>query len=84
MSHQIDKKENENLISTKGTIKFLNIEGGFYGIIGEDGTRYKPCKLIQEFQKDGLRVYFEAKKIRALVSIHMWGINVKIISIKKL
>ena len=84
MSREPEKKEQENIFSIKGTIKHLKIEGGFYGIIGKDGNHYKPVNLPQEFQKDGLNVLIEAKKRPGMISFHMWGTHVEIISIIKI
>ncbi|MHA1379697.1 MAG: hypothetical protein ACTSRG_15105 [Candidatus Helarchaeota archaeon] len=69
------------IISGKGTIKHLKIEGGFYGIIGEDGSKYYPSNLPDEFKKEGLRVIFRVKK-RSVVSFQMWGTNVEIVTIE--
>ena len=71
-------------IKTTGTIKHQGIEGGFWGIVGDDGTNYDPASLAPEFQKEGLRVYFEAVPATNQMSIHMWGTMVEIKSMKKL
>ena len=83
VSNNPKKKENENIISLRGTVKHLPFEGGFFGIVGEDGNKYKPKKLESEFQKNGLKVLFKAKKI-PMASIHMWGTTIKILEIKKI
>jgi hypothetical protein len=67
----------------KGTVKYLNFEGGFYGIVGDDGKHYDPLDIPQEFRVDGLRVRFTANKTSNM-SIHMWGHVVKLASIEKL
>jgi hypothetical protein len=54
-------RNEENIVVGTGTIEFLDFEGGFYGIISDDGERYDPLNMNQEFQVNGLRVYFEAK-----------------------
>lgn len=76
-------------IQGKGTIKYLSFEGGFYGIVGDDGKHYDPLNLPQEFRVDGLRVRFTAARDHAvmtdnIVSFHMWGYIVRLISIEKL
>ncbi|MEZ5335333.1 MAG: protease inhibitor I42 family protein [Methanolobus sp.] len=47
--------ENE-LIKNSGTVTFLELEGGFYGILTEDENRYDPINLADEFKKDGMQV----------------------------
>ncbi|MCH7760314.1 hypothetical protein IIA15_02785 [candidate division TA06 bacterium] len=73
---------NETVIGT-GTVKYISIEGGFYGIIGDDGKHYV-TNLPPEFQKDSVRIRFEGKLRKDLASIHMWGTPIEIIKIEKL
>jgi len=82
-------RRDETKIQGKGTIKYLSFEGGFYGIVGDDGKHYDPLNLPQEFRVDGLRVRFKATREHAImtdsiVSFHMWGYIVKLLSIEKL
>ncbi|MEW6118051.1 MAG: hypothetical protein AB1553_14305 [Nitrospirota bacterium] len=72
------------IIAETGTVKYINLEGGFYGIIGDSGVRYDPTNLQKEFKVDGLRVRFTAKHQTSAVSFHMWGTLIDIISIEKL
>jgi len=74
----------ENAVRGTGTIVWLNFEGGFWGIIGDDGEHYDPSNLNSEFQSEDLRVYFEAKTRTDLVSFHMWGKIVEILTIQQL
>jgi hypothetical protein len=71
-------------IKTTGTIKRQGIEGGFWGIVGDDGQNYDPQNLAPEFQKEGLRVSFEAETRPDAASFHMWGTIVEIKSMKNL
>jgi hypothetical protein len=74
----------ERIISGTGTVRFIGLEGGFYGIVSDDGKNYDPINLGQEFQVDGLRVRFEAKVLEGVVSAHMWGTQIEVLKIKKL
>jgi inhibitor of cysteine peptidase len=56
-----------------GTVTHQDLEGGFFGIIGDDGKKYDPLNLDAKYQKDGLRVAFQATEAQGMVSIHMWG-----------
>jgi hypothetical protein len=76
--------ENEDAIKVTGTVVFLSFEGGFYGITGDDGKHYDPTNLPQEFQKDSLRVRFEAKELPGRGSYHQWGTVVELVTIRKL
>lgn len=73
---------NKDVISGTGTIKLINLEGEFYGIIGDDGKNYEPINLSDEFKKDGLRVRFQVKLTEDIASTHLWGTPVKIIKIE--
>ena len=70
-------------IKTTGTIRHQGIEGGFWGIVGDDGKNYDPTNLAPEFQQDGLKVSFEAVPATNQMSIHMWGTIVEIKSMQK-
>jgi hypothetical protein len=71
------------VIHETGTVKHLSFEGGFYGIVGDDGMHYDPLNLPQEFRVDGLRVQFTANTANC-ISIHMWGHIVRLVSIDRL
>ena len=73
-----------DLISGTGVVKFIHLEAGFYGIIGDDGEHYYPTNLNQEFEVDDLRVRFEAEIRDDVVGIHMWGTPIKLLKIDSL
>jgi hypothetical protein len=73
-----------NLVST-GTVQFLTFEGGFWAIQADDGVTYEPRPtLTTEFQRNGLRVRFEAKILGDAGGIRMAGPIVEIVQIRKL
>ena len=70
-----------------GAIRYLEVEGGFYGIVADDGTNYDPINLssdFSEFQEDGLRVTFKGKIRDDLDSLHMWGTIIELTALEKL
>ncbi|MDD1662203.1 MAG: protease inhibitor I42 family protein [Methanomicrobiales archaeon] len=67
---------------TSGTVTYQNIEGGFFGILGDDGKKYEPLNLDGKYQKDGLRVAFEATIVKDAVSTRMWGTPVNLAQIE--
>jgi hypothetical protein len=73
-----------DVVVETGTIRFLDFEGGFYGIVGDDGRHYDPVNLDRLFRVDGLRVRFALRVIQDRFSIHMWGTVVSIVSMQKL
>ena len=68
----------EQQFSATGTVRFQQLEGGFWGIIADDGRKFDPMGLDAKFQKDGLRVRFEATPDPDRMSTHMWGTIVRI------
>ena len=63
----------------KGKVAYQELGTGFWGIIGNDGSKYRPVNLLKELEKEGLSVEVEAKEHKNAVSIFMWGITVKIV-----
>jgi len=76
--------QKQDIISETGTVKYIDLEGGFFGIIGDSGKNYDPINLSEEFQKNNLRISFDAKIREDMVSIHKWGTLIEIIRIEKL
>jgi len=68
-------------IHTTGTVKYLDFEGGFYGIIADDDSHYDPLNLPESFKIDGLKVIFSAIIKRGIITFHMWGLVIEIIDI---
>ncbi|MBN2532118.1 MAG: hypothetical protein JXB88_04470 [Spirochaetales bacterium] len=73
----------KKIIKDTGVIRYINLEGGFYGIIGRKGN-YDPVNLPRVFMQDGLAVEFTAEVLEDMASIHMWGTLVRLISMKTL
>jgi len=71
----------ENMIS--GTVRYIDIEGGFYGLVADTGEKYDPVNLPEDFRQDGLRVKFAAKEKKGAVSFRMWGKIVEILKIQQ-
>jgi hypothetical protein len=66
-----------------GIIKYMSLEGGFYGIISDTGEHLDPNNLPKQFQIDGLRVNFIVEEADGQASFHYWGIIVNIVKIEK-
>lgn len=68
--------------SGTGTVTYIDLEGGFYGIITDEGTQLRPTSLPAEFRVDGQRVRFTAQTVGEQAGIFMWGRPVKLIDIQ--
>lgn len=76
-------ESDQNRISMSGTIRYSPLEGGFFAIVGDDGTTYDPLNLEPSFQIDGLRVRMVAEIRSDLAGIHMVGPIIEIKSIHR-
>ncbi len=68
-------------IAAKGTIRHLDLEGGFWGIVADDSTKYDPVELPGVLEREGLRVKFTAREAGGM-STRMWGKRIDITSIE--
>ena len=68
-----------DIVSGVGHIIYNDLEGGFYGLVADDGSRYNPINLEDAFKQDSLRVRFRAVKRPGTVTIQMWGETVEIL-----
>jgi heat shock protein HslJ len=69
--------------SSTGTVRFIELEGGFYGIITPAGDNYLPLNLPEEFQVNGLQVTFTAHEAQDSATTTLWGTPVRIDSIAR-
>lgn len=75
---------NASVISKTGTMRHIDLNGWFYGIVSDDGKEYEITNLDTAFQEDDLRVRFDAKVLENAESIHMWGTVVELTNIEKI
>ena len=71
----------EDIVSGLGTVRYVELEGGFYGIVADDSTRYLPQDLGTDYREDGLRVRFRAAVQDSAMTMEMWGTPVELIDI---
>jgi hypothetical protein len=71
----------EDVVSGLGTVRYVELEGGFYGIVANDSTRYLPQDLGTDYREDGLRVRFRAVAQDSAATMQMWGRPVEILDI---
>ena len=69
-------------ITIVGTIQYVELEGGFFGIVTEEGAKYFPQYLPFDFKVDGLPVRVDAMFEEQAIGIQMWGVPIRILSIR--
>lgn len=68
-------------MNIKGTITHVEVEGGFWGIMSDDGIPYRPVDgLPKDFLQEGLRIKATVERAQ-VVSSYMWGRDVHLTKI---
>jgi hypothetical protein len=70
-------------IRISGTVRRVELEGGFFAIQGDDGVTYDPTNLPTGFQEDGLAVEADARRLDERAGIHMVGPIVSLVRIRR-
>jgi hypothetical protein len=68
-------------VNGTGTVVYNDLEGGFYGIVTDDGTRYLPLNLPDTFAEDNLTVTFTGIPREEVSTIQQWGIPLELTEI---
>jgi hypothetical protein len=68
-------------VAFSGRVVYQSIEGGFWGIVADDGSRYLPEALPAALQHDGLRVHVRAVPSAQGFGVQMWGMRVRVVDI---
>ncbi|WP_157209629.1 hypothetical protein [Methanosalsum zhilinae] len=64
-----------------GTVTYIELEGGFYGIITDEQDRYLPLNLEERYKMDGMRVFYAGELKHDIFTIYQWGTPLEIHSI---
>ena len=69
------------MVSGVGTVVYVDIEGGFWGIVGDDGSHFLPANLPDSCKVNGLRVKFLGREGKPVMDIRMWGTPLRLLSV---
>ncbi len=61
-----------------GTVKYLNLGTGFWGIVDEKGNEWRPINMPEQLKKEGKHVTITAHEVDEM-SVFMWGTPVEIV-----
>ena len=83
---QITKVKKENQVQDvsewqQGQLVFVQLEGGFYGIISSTGEKLLPLNLSETYAQAGATIRFKAEK-SSVETIQQWGRPVTILAIE--
>ena len=67
------------MIVKKCTSTYVELEGGFWGLIDQEGNQYKPIHFYEQLKTPNIQFKISMKQVD-IMSFHMWGMDVKIIS----
>lgn len=68
-SNQVDAKQ----LSFIATVKFMNLEGGFFGLVSNEGKHWLPLNLNKEFQQHGAVIKVKGNPVKGMMTIQQWG-----------
>lgn len=73
-----------DLCEITGRVSWMNFEGGFFAIRGDDNVLYDTHDLPAEFRHDGLRVAASLRRRLDLGCFHMAGTIADVLTIRRL
>lgn len=83
-AQEAEKAEKQNMITVKGTIVYKQIEGGFWGLDGENGKKYMPSGINKDLLKDGMIVEVTGYVLEDVMTFQQYGQSLKVIESKML
>jgi len=64
------------------TVQYMNLEGGFFGLVSKEGKHWLPINLKKEFQQHGAVIKVKGNAIKGMMTIQQWGTPLSIIDIE--
>jgi len=78
LSAQAEMKQ----LSFIATVQYMNLEGGFFGLVSKEGKHWLPINLKKEFQQHGAVIKVKGNAIKGMMTIQQWGIPFSITDIE--
>lgn len=73
----ITEEEKENAWQL-AEVRYIALEGGFFGLITESGEKLLPMNLQKSFRQHGATIRFMGKKQKDVVTFQQWGTPFKL------
>jgi hypothetical protein len=74
--------EQERMTWQTATVIFVKLEGGFYGLLAQDGSKLLPINLAPQYQIPNTTLNIQGKKVEGMMPIQQWGVPFEIINIE--
>jgi len=81
-SEEAKMTANESKTWHEVTVKFLDFEGGFYGLVSSNGDKLLPINLAKEYKLPGTVLKVQGHIIKDMITTQQWGQVFKITDIK--
>ena len=72
---------NKNASYVTAKVKKVALEGGFYGLLGDNNQKFLPVNLDSEHQVEGASISFTYEPVTDMQSIAQWGEMIRITDI---
>ena len=72
------KQTLKDQMQQQGKVVHLTMEGGFFGIVTQDGRKLLPMNLPKQLQQDGAIIQFSGKVVTDIQTIQQWGVPFKL------
>jgi len=69
------------MISCQCTSTYIDLEGGFWGLIDESGNKYLPVNMVNQIKTEGASHTVTLRPLDVM-GIEMWGAPVEIVSFR--
>jgi len=60
-------------LSFIATVQYMNLEGGFFGLVAKGGKHWLPINLKKEFQQHGAVIKVKGNAVNGMMTIQQWG-----------
>jgi hypothetical protein len=66
---KVDMKQ----LSFTARVQYMNLEGGFFGLVSKEGKHWLPMNLKKEFQQHGAIIKVTGSALDDIMTIQQWG-----------
>jgi len=77
-----DLDNSENHSWQQVTVKHMDFEGGFYGLVSSNGDKLLPMNLAKKYQLPGTVLKVKGEIVKGMMTIQQWGRPYKISNVE--